>query len=119
MQFKASALASVLAFFAASSAASPLEARKNLDVWSPKILQPDASTIWVVGKKFNVTWDTSDAPKQISNGAAVQLRNATGPTPENDSSFIKPFRSFNLTDGWVEITVPEVSAGTDYRIVCE
>ncbi|KAJ8092599.1 hypothetical protein PM082_006924 [Marasmius tenuissimus] len=116
MQFKASALASVLAFFATSSAASPLEARKTLDVWSPRIIAPDASIVWVVGEKFNVTWDTSDAPKQISNGAAVLLRknDTTAPVEE---PWLKPFQSFNLTDGWVEITVPsDAKPDTDYQI---
>ncbi|KAL0067072.1 hypothetical protein AAF712_005859 [Marasmius tenuissimus] len=134
MQFKASALASVLAFFATSSAASPLEARKTLDVWSPRIIAPDASIVWVVGEKFNVTWDTSDAPKQISNGAAVLLRkNDTTapvegvvifqtpsfeyPTPIHPKPWLKPFQSFNLTDGWVEITVPsDAKPDTDYQI---
>ncbi|KAL0570142.1 hypothetical protein V5O48_011820 [Marasmius crinis-equi] len=115
MQFKASAIASVLAFFATSSVASPLQARKALDVWSPKILTPNANTVWVVGTTVNVTWDTTDAPVNISNGAAVQLRKGNGPAPIDDP-YLKPVRSFDLRTGWVEVTVPETPAGKDYLI---
>ncbi|KAK7015492.1 hypothetical protein VNI00_012104 [Paramarasmius palmivorus] len=108
MQFKTTA---ILAALAAAVTASPLVERKPLDVWNPTIISPNASTIWVVGTTVNVTWDTSDQPKQISNGAAVQLRNATGPV-----GYLKDFNTFDLRTGWVEIEVPDVDPATDYYI---
>lgn len=116
MQFTLSTLTSVLALFAITTTASPLEARKALDVWNPNITSPDATTVWVVGTKVNVTWDTSDAPNQISNRAAVMLRDSTGPVPA-ENPFLKEFGSFDLRQGTVEVTVPDVQTGSDYRIV--
>ena len=50
-----STLSRATAFFALLTAAyaSPLEKR---DVWTPGILNPNASTVWVVGQSYNVTW---------------------------------------------------------------
>ncbi|KAF9261451.1 hypothetical protein L218DRAFT_870148 [Marasmius fiardii PR-910] len=115
MHFKLSALTSVLALFAVASTASPLEARKALDVWNPRITSPNADTVWVVGTKVNVTWDTSDAPQRISSGSAVMLRNSTGPTPAD--LYLKKVNTFDLRDGTVEVTVPDVPPGTDYVVV--
>ncbi|KAJ2978330.1 hypothetical protein NQ176_g3876 [Zarea fungicola] len=82
------------------------------DVWSPRIIQPNAATVWTVGQTYNVTWDTSGAPEQISNGAAIALRNET-----QLIQYLAEFHSFSLRDGFKEIIVPDVAAGTDYRIV--
>ncbi|KAG7092954.1 hypothetical protein E1B28_009256 [Marasmius oreades] len=116
MHFKISAFPSLFALFAVSSIASPLEVRKTLDVWSPKITSPTAGTVWVTGSTVNVTWDTSDAPKQISNGAAVMLRDDSGPVPP-ENPYLKESRSFDLRDGWVTVEVPNVPPADNYVLV--
>jgi len=45
--------------------AAPLNKR---DVYVPSILNPHAGTVWVSGQQATVTWDTSNPPKQITNG---------------------------------------------------
>lgn len=59
-----------LAAFTSSVLAAPIAKR---DVFDPTILSPNADTVWVVGTQVNVTWDTSDAPEDISNGSLVTL----------------------------------------------
>lgn len=49
------------------------EVEKKRDVFDPTIISPNAQTTWTVGQQVNVTWDTSDAPEQISNGSLVTL----------------------------------------------
>ncbi|KAL1744331.1 hypothetical protein HDZ31DRAFT_38916 [Schizophyllum fasciatum] len=83
-------------------------ARAALDVWVPHILTPNADTVWTIGEKANVTWDTSDAPERISNGAAVQLRK------EAPIGWLA--EGFDLRAGFVEVTVPEVEPDSDYSI---
>ncbi|KAI5900565.1 uncharacterized protein SCHCODRAFT_02483770 [Schizophyllum commune H4-8] len=84
-------------------------ARAALDVWVPHILTPNAETVWTIGEPANVTWDTSDAPEQISNGAAVQLRKGT------PIGWLA--QDFDLRAGYVEVTVPEdLEPGNDYSI---
>ncbi|EEB92329.1 hypothetical protein MPER_09179 [Moniliophthora perniciosa FA553] len=132
MQFKACAILSAIAATVSSVTASPLQARKALDVWAPTILSPNASTVWVVGTTVNVTWrvsqilhslvllmrpvfnrDTSNAPVNISNGAAVLLNKGD---PPKQVQYLKDFRSFDLRSGWVEVSVPNVEPDTDYFI---
>ncbi|ESK90203.1 hypothetical protein Moror_7737 [Moniliophthora roreri MCA 2997] len=113
MQFKACAILSAIAATISSVTASPLQARKALDVWAPTIISPDASTVWVVGTTVNVTWDPSNAPVNISNGAAVLLNKGD---PPRQVQYLKDFRSFDLRTGWVEVTVPDVEPDTDYFI---
>ncbi|KAK7034710.1 hypothetical protein VNI00_012117 [Paramarasmius palmivorus] len=85
-----------------------LEAR---DVWNPHITSPVTGTIWCVGSVVNVTWDTCDQPKLISNGAAVLLNKGGRPSK---AGYLKPPQSFSLTTGYVEVVVPDVEPGTDY-----
>jgi hypothetical protein len=77
-------------FGAAASFANAAVTPKPLDVWVPKILTPNANTVWhhgevcrcdydrssmlTVQQTQTVTWDTSDAPTLISNGFSIRLR---------------------------------------------
>ncbi|KAJ3725157.1 hypothetical protein C8R42DRAFT_576348 [Lentinula raphanica] len=110
MQF--TLLASALAAFAASAvSASPVSnaARMILDVWAPTIISPNASTIWTEGQQYNVTWDTSNAPVNISNGASVLLTKL---------SLVALASGFDLRQGWVTITCPsDVIPGNNYSII--
>ncbi|KAG7090298.1 hypothetical protein E1B28_011895 [Marasmius oreades] len=112
MQFKLSAL---LTFIAATAvnAAPAVHSRNVLDVWSPRIISPDATTVWVTGSIVNVTWDTSDAPVLISNGAGITLNKDDRIGSEG---FLKEFNSFSLLDGFAEVSVPDVYPGHDYSI---
>ncbi|KAF9472236.1 hypothetical protein BDN70DRAFT_818934 [Pholiota conissans] len=98
--------------------ASPL-ALDRRDVIRPKITSPNAGSVWPIGSTQTVTWDTSDFPpvSQITNilGKVILGRDA------NDSlnlDFDHPLaQNFNLTDGSVKVTVPNVQPGADYLIV--
>ncbi|KAK1231740.1 hypothetical protein PQX77_005123, partial [Marasmius sp. AFHP31] len=106
MQFTIFAV--TLATLASLSNASPIGQR---DVYVPPIISPDAYTEWVVGTVVNVTWDNSNPPASISNGASVQLNKA------NPSSIVGTLvRDFDLRAGWVEVTVPNVEPADDYII---
>ncbi|KAK7047793.1 hypothetical protein VNI00_006121 [Paramarasmius palmivorus] len=107
----------LISAFVAAVSATPVFVKKTemgtLDVWSPRIISPDANTVWTVGSTVNVTWDTSDAPVLISNGAAVTLNKDRSIASEG---FLAPFNSFDLRAGFVEVTIPVVPAGDDYSI---
>lgn len=81
------------------------------DVWSPRITSPTDGAEWVTGSTVTVTWDTSDAPELISNGAAVRLNKAG-----LGQQYLKEFRSFDLRSGSVDVVVPDVEPGNDYSI---
>ncbi|KAJ3745049.1 hypothetical protein DFH05DRAFT_1492056 [Lentinula detonsa] len=113
MQF--TLLASALMALAASAvSASPVsnEARMILDVWAPTIISPNASTVWTEGQQYNVTWDTSNAPVNISNGASVVLGKDGKLT---NTTLVS---GFDLRQGWVTVTCPsDVIPEDDYSIV--
>ncbi|KAL4080687.1 symbiosis-related protein, partial [Scleroderma citrinum] len=44
--------------------AMPLQKR---DVYVPPILEPNAQMVWTVGQYYNVTWNTTNPPAQITN----------------------------------------------------
>lgn len=90
--------ASVVSF--ANGAA--VDARATLDIFDPRIISPNAHTVWVAGKVETVIWDTSNAPVNISNGAAVVLNSAAGPLSPNLAT------GFDLRSGSVNVTVPIV-----------
>jgi hypothetical protein len=84
------------------------------DVWVPTITSPTSTSTWVAGKKFYVTWDTSSKPSQVTNPTGkVYLR-------QGDATESNPIASgFALTDGQVEVTVPDDTTPGDYMIVCK
>uniref|UniRef100_A0A8H7Y6G6 Yeast cell wall synthesis Kre9/Knh1-like N-terminal domain-containing protein n=1 Tax=Psilocybe cubensis TaxID=181762 RepID=A0A8H7Y6G6_PSICU len=91
-----------LFFFAFVVQASPVDLvdRAKLDVFVPVILKPDSRTTWTIGRTAIVSWDTTNAPKSISNGASVYL-NGYGTIASG----------FSLRDGNVTVTVPSVPQG--------
>ncbi|KAG6872607.1 hypothetical protein C0995_008352 [Termitomyces sp. Mi166 len=88
-----------------------VDARAASDIFSPPIISPNASTIWIVGNVEIVTWNTSSAPVNISNRASVVLRPAGQLTPD----FVLA-TDFNLRSGSVNVTVPDTVAPGDYDI---
>lgn len=84
------ALAAIISATAVS--ANPIK-RAALDIFDPTVLTPNAQEGWVIGTQANVTWDTSNAPKDISNGSLVALAKggsplATGPGSVGESSVV-------------------------------
>jgi len=82
------------------------------DVWVPTILCPDASSVWVVGCNYTVTWDTSSEPSQVTNPLGqvyLRINGATQSTPLADG--------FPLSDGQVEVTVPADTVPSDEWIL--
>ncbi|KAF9065788.1 hypothetical protein BDP27DRAFT_1424532 [Rhodocollybia butyracea] len=103
-------ISTIVALLTAFTSAQPV-ARNALDVWSPTVLSPTSTTVWTQGQQYNVTWDTSDAPSQISNGASVRLgvQHTLTDTVLADG--------FDLRQGWVTVTAPVVPSGSEYTII--
>ncbi|KAJ7061043.1 hypothetical protein C8F01DRAFT_157856 [Mycena amicta] len=127
MKFSVSASIAAVAALLASASATPLTPR---DVFVPPILYPHAGTVWTVGQRHNVTWDTSDAPVNITNGKGfIMLRKAGLTTPGSSHIRSPPLRvasdtpavilqnNFNIRLGRIEVTVPWVVDGSDYQLV--
>ncbi|KAG5634937.1 hypothetical protein H0H81_000269, partial [Sphagnurus paluster] len=63
------------------ASASPVNQAKR-DVYTPPVLYPHAGTVWNVGERHNVTWDTSNPPKSITNKiGTIMLRKGGLTTP--------------------------------------
>ncbi|KAJ7853317.1 hypothetical protein B0H14DRAFT_2758542 [Mycena olivaceomarginata] len=89
--------------------ATPLTPR---DVYVPPVLYPRNGTVWFVGQRHNVTWDNSDPPEHITNGIGrIMLRKGDLTTP------VILQDNFSILLGRIEITVPWVEDGSDYRVV--
>jgi len=111
MQFTFLSFATVFAV-AASTSAKPVVPREILDVWAPTIISPNSTTVWTLGQQYNVTWNTSNAPSEISNGAAVVL-GENGTLTDDVLA-----EGFDLRQGWVTVTVPtNLTAGPNYSII--
>ncbi|GLB34635.1 hypothetical protein LshimejAT787_0202000 [Lyophyllum shimeji] len=97
-KFLLAVLASSLTSLASGAA---VEARSTLDIFDPRIILPNARSVWVAGQVETVTWDTSNAPANISNLAAIVLNSASGPLSANLAT------GFDLRSGVVDVTVPK------------
>ncbi|PFH51694.1 hypothetical protein AMATHDRAFT_141969 [Amanita thiersii Skay4041] len=102
------------------------EQLETRDIWSPKILTPNAATVWTVGHVETVTcscedWthrcifqrDTSDQPASVSNGGRVLFEPCQYPP---SFRFCTQTDEATIMDGSIQITVPQVVPGT-YNIV--
>ncbi|KAG7450889.1 uncharacterized protein BT62DRAFT_928177 [Guyanagaster necrorhizus] len=102
--------------FAAATVLSSVLALVNaavLDVFVPQITSPTAGDTWVVGSNYTVTWDTSDAPAQITNeqGEIYLRKGSKTQSPALASGF-------SILDGAVNVIVPETTTvGDDYYVV--
>jgi len=104
----------VTLFMGVGVGALPLDsvALSKKDVFVPHILEPNADTVWTSGQIRNITWDTSDAPAQITNGKGLVLIRF-----EEITAPIILASGFDILDGSVAITVPLVETRTDWSIV--
>jgi len=83
------------------------------DVFVPPVTYPHTGTVWKIGNHHNVTWDTSKAPKQITNTKGKVLLAHEG-VQDVDHPLAQ---GFNILDGHVVIQVPKVSPGNKYAVV--
>ncbi|KAF5382304.1 hypothetical protein D9757_008476 [Collybiopsis confluens] len=86
------------------------------DVWVPKIITPNATTVWKANSHGEVTWNTSNPPKQITNRKGTILLGHID--PNNPASGLNldikhPLASYvDLSLGKATIQVPaNVTAG--------
>ncbi|KAJ7133807.1 hypothetical protein C8R46DRAFT_923507 [Mycena filopes] len=93
--------------FAATALAGPTP----LDVFSPRVTFPTAGTVLVSKAATTITWDTTNAPVNISNKGLLMLRKGVLTAP-----FILA-EGFDLRTGSLDITVPNVLADSDYEFV--
>ncbi|KAH7103086.1 hypothetical protein BKA62DRAFT_697165, partial [Auriculariales sp. MPI-PUGE-AT-0066] len=105
------AFTTVLAALLTVVSASPVGMEKRV-VYDPTVTYPHKATVWKLGARHNVTWDTSDAPSSISNRASVWLRK------DETTLYDYPLgEGFDLHVGRYEIIVPKnLATGSDYRI---
>jgi len=83
------------------------------DVFVPHITSPHAGTIWKVGEHYKVTWDTSNAPKHITNSKGKLLLADNGIQDVD-----KPLaQNFEILQGHVVVKVPKVKPGKNYAVV--
>ncbi|KDR80957.1 hypothetical protein GALMADRAFT_241511 [Galerina marginata CBS 339.88] len=107
----ASLLVSAFSVISASPVADPTVLEKR-DVFVPPVLYPHAGTVWTIGQRHNVTWDTSNHPVNITNKVGlIILRKAGLATP------VILANKFDILLGRIEVTVPWVVDGSDYQIV--
>ncbi|KAF8867921.1 hypothetical protein CPB84DRAFT_1810441 [Gymnopilus junonius] len=82
------------------------------DVFVPPVTFPKKSTIWHVGERQHVLWDTTRHPINITNKVGrIFLRKGEFTTPlilAND---------FDILLGRIGVTVPWVEDGQDYQVV--
>ncbi|KAJ6621852.1 hypothetical protein B0H10DRAFT_1789201 [Mycena sp. CBHHK59/15] len=89
-------------------------------VYSPRIIQPNASTMWVRGTEVNVTWSTDGIPKHITNpmGKIFLGRLENGSPNEHLGTYDHPLANgFDIRDGHCSFPVPDVPPRNDYIIV--
>ncbi|KAG2129814.1 uncharacterized protein EDB93DRAFT_1181494 [Suillus bovinus] len=91
---------------------APVPAVMRRDVWVPTIICPTSDSTWTVGGTFLVTWDTSSEPAEVTNPTGkIYLR-------QGDATQSNPIASgFPLTDGQVDVTIPDDTTPGTYMIV--
>ncbi|KAI0328182.1 hypothetical protein GY45DRAFT_1210559, partial [Cubamyces sp. BRFM 1775] len=90
------------------------------DVWSPPIIKPDAHTVWTAGTTVEVSWDTSTRPRQVTNydGRLVLGYLEDGDETDEHLDFDHPLaEGFNLTQGHIQVRVPDVDPANDYVVI--
>ncbi|KAF9031749.1 hypothetical protein BJ165DRAFT_1396949 [Panaeolus papilionaceus] len=118
--FSTEALVTVLALVSSAVAHVSPSLVRRIPV-SPLIIKPDASSVWVVGSVQTVTWETNNFPpdSQINNpiGQVFLGRSYTQEWGLRLNRSHPLAKGFNIRDGSVQITVPDVPPLDDYLIV--
>ncbi|EKM50797.1 uncharacterized protein PHACADRAFT_104333 [Phanerochaete carnosa HHB-10118-sp] len=101
------------ALLAALLAAVASVTARPLDVWDPEITSPTAGVRWLPGDIHNITWDTSNAPADISEVSMIVL--AKGGVEDIANPLAQ---GFDLRAGFVPVAIPlSTVSGDDYAIV--
>ncbi|KDR82373.1 hypothetical protein GALMADRAFT_237651 [Galerina marginata CBS 339.88] len=83
------------------------------DVFVPPVLLPNSKSVWEVGSTQTVTWDISNAPKQITNTKAKIILVTNGVL-----DFEHPLvDNCDVLAGAHQVIVPSVKPGNDYQIL--
>ncbi|KAF8878392.1 hypothetical protein CPB85DRAFT_460694 [Mucidula mucida] len=83
-----------------------------LNVYAPPVTSPTTGTVWTIGEEAVVTWDTSNAPAQISNKHGKIYLRLHGVT-----NMTALAAGFKITDGNVTVVVPDVAPSEKYVVV--
>ncbi|KAJ7159233.1 hypothetical protein C8R43DRAFT_1064138 [Mycena crocata] len=79
------------------------------DVYAPPVTYPRAGTVWIVGQKHNVTWDTKHHTVNITNKIGrIMLRKDNLTTP------VILQENFSILLGKIQVRVPWVEDGDHY-----
>ncbi|KAJ7643994.1 hypothetical protein FB45DRAFT_285459 [Roridomyces roridus] len=103
-------LALVATFSLVAAAPTPL----SRDVFIPPVLSPGKGAVWHVGERYNVTWDVSKPPKQITNREGMIVLVNKGLMIDLEHPLAE---KFDIMTGSHEVEVPDVKPGTDYQIL--
>jgi len=91
---------------------APLTELDTRDVFVPPITYPHSGTVWKVGQRHNVTWDTSNRPVRITNSVGrILLRRG-----DRTTSLVLA-DNFSILLGRIEVVVPRVPHDSDYQLV--
>jgi len=104
---------------AASTTASPIDiAKRNADiVVTPTVFSPRKGSVWTVGSKQVVQWQTSRIPEGLNNTGEILLGYNNG-TPSENLDVDHPLaQNFKLAAGRQTITIPNVPHGSQYFVV--
>lgn len=85
------------------------------DVFVPPLTSPAAGAILKVGLTYEITWDTSSAPRQITNpvGRLVLRHNHRLQNLDNPIA-----KDFSILAGKLNVTIPKnTPPGKDYQFV--
>ncbi|KAF8332969.1 hypothetical protein F5887DRAFT_564429 [Amanita rubescens] len=95
----------------------PLQER---DVVAPPVTAPNSTSVWTVGSTQTVVWDTSGLPPyaNITNRVGEVLLGHLGGGGGLNLMLNNPLaQGFNITQGSVNVVVPNVPPRTDYLVV--
>ncbi|KII86646.1 hypothetical protein PLICRDRAFT_30891 [Plicaturopsis crispa FD-325 SS-3] len=90
---------------------------QNFDVVTPHITFPTAGASLPVGSKQNITWDTSSIPASSANVSGVLLLGQRANDSENLDINHPLASQFPLSQGSVEVTIPQRDNADNYIIV--
>ncbi|KAH9900763.1 hypothetical protein C8Q73DRAFT_675719 [Cubamyces lactineus] len=109
----AKAFVLAVASFGVFAAALPAAEIEKRAIFTPRVTYPHVGTVWYKGDTHNVTWDTSDAPVNVTNryGGRIQVRKGELITP------LILANNFDVLLGRIEVVVPFVEPGSDYSLV--
>ncbi|KAF9820722.1 hypothetical protein IEO21_01165 [Rhodonia placenta] len=87
------------------------------EVFSPPVTSPDASTTWHIGSIEQVTWDTSSIPKAITNSKGKLVLGYVNNGIDEHLDLEHPLAAgFDITQGSVQVVVPNVEPANDYIV---